>query len=506
MFLICCVRQPSTMDVLLIKAAFRAADEAGVPLASLGLPTRNVRQRACTSMTRLCREIDPKVVDREAGVAPHARSPPPGGEVASAGLLRVALPHAIQRYQELYSELVPNDESLLTEALLCLSNHLTTAQDRSKFIADLLGQKLEAWASMGLVETFADAAQFKQMLRLDALAMTAPMMSLEEMEMILLEIQAPIREVKRILYALCNVCKRVRPVSTGDVHPFAQSLDAVLPAVCGLLCAIERLWTAGDEALSAEGSLLSVGEWERAQNEQLTSIGRAAAASVAVVGRTLDGDPQTARSQRGIAVGASVAVKHTAFLQMWLKEVREHCYELVSASLSAQQRLSSATVLEVAKAAFGGLGHLQNRHLLGLLRLVVEPMLGGGASNSPAPDLWQAVCCPALGMFFGVVVQRLMHGWAVLSAADAEEDDPWKLFEHTIILNLGNRAVTSLHSCLPRLDPLPNASAGDALSPLLCMLLMENEHTVGQLLPLLVSTRQARPGQPAHAQTQCCRI
>lgn len=202
-----------------------------------------------------------------------------------------------------------------------------------------------------------------------------------------------------------------------------------------------------------------------------------------------------------------MAVKHTAFLQMWLKEVREHCYELVSASLSAQQRLSGATVLEVAKAAFGGLGaaggeRIQNRHLLGLMRLVVEPMLGGGASDSPAPELWQPVCCPALGMFFGVVVERLMQGWAVLSTADAEEDDPWVLFEHTIIRNLGNRAVTSLHNCLPRLDPLPNAAAGDALSPLLCMLLMEDEQTAVRLLPLLSSSLSCPDGTTAWKATK----
>jgi hypothetical protein len=504
---------PQTMDVLLLKVAFRGANEQGMLLTGLSVETRMLRQRACVSMTRLCKEIDPKVVDREADVPPHCRSPPPGGAEASAGLLRVALPHAIRRYQELAAELLPNDESLLTEALLCLSNHLQTSEERSSFIAQLLGQKLETWASLGLVETFADAASFKRMLRVDALAMTELVASAEKVEEILHEIEEPIRSIKRILYSLVNVCKRVRPVSANTAHPFAASLEAVLPAVCGLLTAIERLWTdavqPGEESLAAEGSLLSVGEWERAQNEQLTAIGKAAAASVAVVGRSQSTgviDPQTIRSQRGIAAGASVAVKHTAFLQMWLKEVREHCYELVAAAFSAQQRLSGPTVMQVAQAAFGSLcaaggERVQNRHLLSMMRIVVEPMLGTD-SNAPAPEVWQAVCCPALGMFFGVVVQRLIQGWGVLSAADAEEDDPWVLFEHTIIRNLGNRAVTSLHSCLPRIEPLPNAQPGDALSPLLHRLLMGNEQTTAMLLPLLASSLGCPDGTTAWKATK----
>ena len=488
---------PQTMDVLLLKVAFRGEGEQATPLTGLSAETRMVRQRACVSMTRLCKEIDPKVVDREADVPPHLRSPPSGGAEASAGLLRVALPHAIQRYTELAPELLPNDESLLTEALLCLSNHLQTSAERSQFIAQLLGQKLETWANLGRANTFADAGAFKQMLRVDALARTEAAESAQKVEEMLHEIEEPIRDIKRILYCLCNVCKRVRPVNTNEVHPFAASLEAVLPAVCGLLSAIERLWTAppqpGEECFSAPGGLLTVGEWERAQNEQLTAMGKAAAKSVAVVGRQQPNgvvDPQTIRSQRGIAAGASVAVKHTAFLQMWLKEVREHCYELVAAAFSGHHRLSGTTVMQVAQAAFGslcaaGAERIQNRHLFSLMRFVVEPMLGSESTATPVPEVWEAICCPALGMFFGVVVQRLVHGWGVLSAADVEEDDPWVLFEHTTIRNLGNRAVTSLHSCLPRLEPLQHAGPTDALSPTLHKLLMENEQTTAVLLPLL---------------------
>lgn len=505
---------PQTMDVLLLKVAFRGAGEQDTPLTGLSVETRMLRQRACVSTTRLCKEIDPKVVDREADVPPHLRSPPSGGAEASAGLLRVALPHAIQRYTELSPELLPNDESLLTEALLCLSNHLQTSEERSQFISQLLGQKLETWVSLELVNTFADTAAFKQMLRVDALAMTEPVESAEKVEEILHGIEEPIRNIKRILYSLCNVCKRVRPVNANAAHPFAASLEAVLPAVCGLLSAIERLWTSpqqpGEEYFSAAGGLLSVGEWERAQNEQLTAIGKAAAKSVAVVGRQQPNgviDPQTIRSQRGIAAGASVAVKHTAFLQMWLKEVREHCYELVAAAFSGHHRLCGPTVMQVAQAAFGGLcaggaERIQNRHLLSLMRIVVEPMLGSESTGAPVAEVWEAVCCPALGMFFGVVVQRLIHGWGVLSAADAEEDDPWVLFEHTTIRNLGNRAVTSLHNCLPRVEPLQNAGPTDALSPTLHTLILVNEQTTAVLLPLLSASLGCPDGTTAWKATK----
>ena len=474
-----------TMDVLLSKAAFRTAEDADVPpdqLHRLSKTTVQLRMRACVSMTRLCKLIDPSTVDREAHVPPDRRAPLPGGAEASQGLLDVALPHAIQRYTELSPQLLPDNEVLLAEALICLSNNYPTTAQRSGFIRQLLASKLELWGAqlprdLGL---FTDAARFRALLRLDECnsAGQEPVAG-AALEAALLALEEHPRDLKRTLYALVCACKRCRVVGPEEPHPFADALKSVLPAVCSLLGAIESLWTQPPDG--AQGlEHLQPGVWEISQNEQLVNRGPAAAAAVAASAWKGSTDPQAELGEPG------VGPKHTAFLHMWLKEVREHCYELCGAAFAAEQRQSAEVVAEVAQQVFGSLAttasRVQNRHLLSLLRFVVEPMFGGGALH---PHFGAHIGPPCLQLFFGVVLQRLQEGWGLLRAADTEEDDPRVLFEHTIIRNLGSRSIACLYGCQPSGDPAPSSTAAQALGPTLCSVLVEDPRTAPVLLPLL---------------------
>ena len=64
---------PLTMDTMLRHAAYRTVEEAasGCSPESLSARTCQLRQRACVSMTHLCKGIDPTKAERNPGIAPQ---------------------------------------------------------------------------------------------------------------------------------------------------------------------------------------------------------------------------------------------------------------------------------------------------------------------------------------------------------------------------------------------------------------------------------------------------
>eukprot|EP01049_Picozoa_sp_SAG25_P007452 SAG25_NODE_610_length_6556_cov_22.114500_3_plen_669_part_00 len=482
------------------------AEQVGLKHADLSRGTCGIRQRACVSMTHLCKEIDPMAAERLAGVPPQQRRALPDSQQAAARLLSVALPHAIDRYKKLAADLRPNDEALLCEALLCLSNHLASHAERATFIESLMGPKLAAWRGLD-PQQFATDAAFHAFLLLPNLRTDAPA-DAAALHHQLGAHEATLRELKRVLHGLVCVCKRCRaalpqlpqpsapspsppPLSPGPddapdpppspgpepppvselVHPFAEGVRTVLEPACALLQAIDRLWTPGGEAALPAG-MLEVGEWERAQNELRHGHGAGGNSQLSSTARAL-----SAAGHGGADTSGGVKARYVAFLQIWLKEVRELCYELGAAVLAAPMRCDQNTVWAVATALFKGLEHggLQTRHLLGMQRCVLEPLLAGAPGESPLAPLaayWPSLMEPALHLFYAACLARLQQGWATLASAAAEEDDPAVLFEHTMIKNLGQRITTAMHNRLPSLEPPPNSSVLTAVGPLLTFLLL----------------------------------
>lgn len=158
--------------------------------------------------------------------------------------------------------------------------------------------------------------------------------------------------------------------------------------------------------------------------------------------------------------------KYVVFLQIWLKEIRELGYEFMAAAISAPMGTPPESLVAVATSVFQPLGMqhpcgatagVQNRHLLMMQRCVMEPILAGAPGEcptAPPPNAWQGLIEPALELYFGTALQRLREGWTLLAAADAEEDDPLILFEHTMVRNLGQRITSLLHTRLPQIEPV----------------------------------------------------